>query len=153
MRVRRRDRLGRRVRAVPGEAPRARGRFRGAGAARGCAADRARRSRLPGEAARRRDAAFFEPRLGLDLGGVRIHDDALAARSADAVGARAYTVGEDVAFAAGRYAPHGGEGRALLAHELVHVAQLTTSFGARGRATGRLRSPPRRFRRPSAAPT
>jgi hypothetical protein len=70
-----------------------------------------------------RTRAFFEPRLGLDLGDVRVHDDARAARSADAVDALAYTVGRDVVFAAGRHAPHTGRGRALLAHELAHVAQ------------------------------
>ena len=69
--------------------------------------------------------SFFEPRLGVDLGGVRVHDDPLAARSAEAVDALAYTVGEDVAFAAGRYAPQSVEGRVLLAHELAHVAQQT----------------------------
>ena len=58
-----------------------------------------------------RSRAFFEPRLGLDLGGVRVHDDALAARSAAAVQANAYTVGSDIAFAEGRYAPGTTDGR------------------------------------------
>ena len=63
--------------------------------------------------------SYFEPRLGIDLGGVRVHDDALAAESAKAVDAHAYTVGNHIAFA-GR-SPSGPS--ALLAHELVHVAQ------------------------------
>lgn len=71
----------------------------------------------------RQSRAFFEPRLGLDLGAVRVHDDAPAARSAEAVESHAYTVGSDVVFAAGRHAPETGEGQALLAHELAHVAQ------------------------------
>lgn len=67
--------------------------------------------------------ALFEPRLGLDLAGVRIHDDARAARSAEAVQAAAYTVGSDIVFAAGRYAPGTSAGDRLLAHELAHVRQ------------------------------
>ena len=43
----------------------------------------------------------------------------------DAVQARAYTVGRDIAFAAGQYAPETTEGRRLLAHELTHVVQQT----------------------------
>jgi hypothetical protein len=61
--------------------------------------------------------------FGADFSGVRVHADARAARSADAVGARAYTVGSDVVFAAGRYAPGTREGDRLLAHELAHVVQ------------------------------
>lgn len=67
--------------------------------------------------------AWFEPRLGRDLGGVRLHADANAGRSAQAVGAEAYAVGNRIAFAPGRLAPGTGEGRRLLAHELAHVAR------------------------------
>ena len=70
--------------------------------------------------------AFFESRLGADLGPVRIHKDAGAAASARDVGAEAYTVGRDVVFGAGRYQPSSEAGRALLAHELVHVVQQGT---------------------------
>jgi Domain of unknown function (DUF4157) len=87
----------------------------------------------PGRALDGRSRGFFEPRLGLDLGAVRIHDDASAARSADAVESHAYTVGSDVVFAAGRHAPETGEGRALLAHELAHVAQREDEPTARVR--------------------
>ncbi len=65
--------------------------------------------------------SFFEPRFGRDLGAVRVHDDDMAARSARALGAKAYTVGADIVFARGRYAPERSEGQALLAHELAHV--------------------------------
>lgn len=61
--------------------------------------------------------------LGHDLGGVRVHTGADAARSADHLNADAYTVGDDVVFADGRYAPETPLGRELLAHELAHVAQ------------------------------
>lgn len=66
---------------------------------------------------------FMEPRIGHDFSRVRVHTDDLASRSARAVGALAYTVGSDVVFGEGRYAPDTGAGRNLLAHELVHVVQ------------------------------
>jgi hypothetical protein len=67
--------------------------------------------------------AFFEPRFGQDFSQVRVHNDARAAETARAVQARAYTMGQDVVFGAGQYAPETGEGRRLLAHELTHVVQ------------------------------
>jgi hypothetical protein len=66
---------------------------------------------------------FMEPRFGHDLGGVRVHTGAAADAAADAVQARAFTVGDDVVFGRGEFAPHGTPGRALLAHELAHVVQ------------------------------
>ena len=65
----------------------------------------------------------MEHRLGHDFSGVRVHTDAMAARSAAAVDSLAYTVGRDVVFGAGQYAPHSAAGRELAAHELAHVAQ------------------------------
>lgn len=73
---------------------------------------------LPGTA---RD--FFEPRLGADLSGVRVHTDAAASRTASRLGARAFTAGSDIAFAPGEYRPESPEGQRLLAHELTHVLQ------------------------------
>lgn len=67
--------------------------------------------------------AFMGSRFGHDFSAVRIHSDAQAAASARAVNALAYTVGRDVLFAAGQYAPSTHEGRHLLAHELTHVLQ------------------------------
>jgi hypothetical protein len=67
--------------------------------------------------------AFFEPRFNHDFGGVRLHTGARAAASAQAVNARAYTIGDDVVFGAGEFAPETCEGRRLLAHELTHVIQ------------------------------
>jgi hypothetical protein len=61
--------------------------------------------------------------LGGDFSQVRIHDDAAAARSADAYRALAYTVGQNIFFAGGKFAPHTWEGRRLLAHELTHTLQ------------------------------
>lgn len=66
---------------------------------------------------------FMEPRFGHDFANVRVHDDRTAAESARAVSARAFTLGRDVVFGAGQYAPDTREGRNLLAHELTHVVQ------------------------------
>jgi hypothetical protein len=71
-----------------------------------------------------------KPSLGA-LQDVRIHADGRAAEAARAVGARAYTVGHDVVFASGQYAPTTLEGRSLLAHELVHVSQQQPGVLAR----------------------
>ena len=68
---------------------------------------------------------FFEPRFGRDLSGVRLHTDSRAADTAQALQARAFTVGHHIGFGAGHYAPHTGTGRRLLAHELTHVLQQT----------------------------
>jgi hypothetical protein len=70
--------------------------------------------------------AFFEPRLGHDLGEVRTHTDIASGSAAEAVNAKAFTVGNDIIFGAGRYIPASGAGRRLLAHELAHVVQQAT---------------------------
>jgi len=54
---------------------------------------------------------------------VRIHADGDAARAARAIDARAYTLGRDIVFGSGEYAPSTVSGRRLLAHELTHVVQ------------------------------
>jgi outer membrane protein OmpA-like peptidoglycan-associated protein len=79
--------------------------------------------RSPGETLDPATRAFFESRFRHDFSGVRIHADSRAAESARAVNAHAYTVGRDIAFAPGRFAPATAEGRGLLAHELAHVVQ------------------------------
>ncbi|MEQ1903080.1 MAG: DUF4157 domain-containing protein [Pirellulaceae bacterium] len=61
----------------------------------------------------------------LDLSAVRIHTDARAAESAREVNALAYTLGNNIVFGAGQFAPETQNGRRLLAHELTHVAQQT----------------------------
>jgi len=65
----------------------------------------------------------MEQHFGEDFSAVRVHTDAIAARSAQAVSALAYTVGRNVVFASGQYAPRSPAGRGLLAHELTHVVQ------------------------------
>jgi len=79
--------------------------------------------RSPGQPLDTGTRAFMEPRFGHSFADVRVHTDARAAESARAVSAVAYTVGRNIVFGAGRYAPDTGAGRRLLAHELTHVVQ------------------------------
>jgi hypothetical protein len=74
----------------------------------------------------------FEARLGGDFSSVRLHTDAAAGASSLALGARAYSIGLDIAFAPGHFAPNTSQGRELIAHELYHVKQE----GGRRPATG-----------------
>jgi hypothetical protein len=119
--------------------------------------------RLPGQPIDRKTLDFFEPRMGWDFSSVRIHLGTAAEASAQTVGARAYTVGTQIVFGAGAYAPGSDIGRRLLAHELTHVVQQ----GAHppGRRTARTAasqptqpvaitgsSPPTLARQPAASP-
>jgi hypothetical protein len=58
-----------------------------------------------------------------DFSGVRVHTGQQAASLSRALGARAFTTGQDVFFGAGQYQPGSSGGRELLAHELTHVVQ------------------------------
>lgn len=73
--------------------------------------------------------SFMETGFGTDFGAVRIHTGSDAARSAAGVAARAYTVGHDIVFGPGEYAPASSSGRRLLAHELAHVVQQSRGEG------------------------
>ena len=70
--------------------------------------------------------------FGHDFIRVRIHTDAKAAASAEAVNALAYTVGDHIVFANNRYEPRTGPGRSLLSHELTHVLQQRPTAPLRG---------------------
>ncbi len=85
--------------------------------------------RSPGQPLDATARAFFELRFGHDFSRVRLHTDAHAAESARNVNALAYTVGHNIAFATGQYAPGTGRGNRLLAHELTHVVQQTAGSG------------------------
>jgi hypothetical protein len=89
----------------------------------------------PGQPLDAQTRTFMEPRFGHDFSRVRIHADVRAAESARAVEARAYTVGSDIVFGSGQYAPHTAVGQRLLAHEITHVLQQ------REAATGSTLSP------------
>ena len=68
-------------------------------------------------------------RFGHDFARVRVHADAAAEQSARDVNAHAYTVGHDIVFGAGRFAPGTHDGRRLIAHELTHVVQQSGMDG------------------------
>lgn len=91
--------------------------------------------RSPGEPIDAATRTVMESSFGYDFSKVRIHRDAKAAASARSVDALAYTVGNEVVFESGRYAPRTREGRSLLAHELTHVVQ---QGGYRQRLDGKL---------------
>jgi Domain of unknown function (DUF4157) len=77
----------------------------------------------PGQPLDAETRAYFEPRFGHDFSGVRIHTGGDAVSATHAVRARAFTLGDRIAFSAGQYSPRSETGRRLLAHELTHVAQ------------------------------
>lgn len=102
---------------------------------------------------------FMEPRFGRDFSRVRVHADAGAAGSAEAIDARAYTVGHHIVFGAGEYRPGTADGRRLLAHELAHVAQQDAWAPLRGAVVQRDDKSPANVPKPTtgakqpAAPT
>ncbi|MEM9292153.1 MAG: DUF4157 domain-containing protein [Acidobacteriota bacterium] len=69
------------------------------------------------------ERSFFEPRLGADLGPVRVHTGPRAEAAAESISARAFALGSDIAFGAGEFRPGSAEGRRLIAHELAHTVQ------------------------------
>lgn len=67
--------------------------------------------------------ASMERRFSWDFGAVRIHAGEAAARSAQGLGAGAYTVGSQIVLGAGNPVFSSPDGRGLLTHELAHVVQ------------------------------
>ncbi len=87
--------------------------------------DRIHEMRGGGQPLSSSERSYFEPRLGNDLSDVRIHTNEHASDIAQGMQARAFTVGHDIAFNQGQYDSSSTEGKKLMAHELVHVAQQT----------------------------
>src|SRR5262249_10392386 len=71
-----------------------------------------------------------------DFRNVRIHTGERAASTARSLNARAFTLGRNIAFAPGEFAPGTRHGQRLLAHELTHVVQQGGGSGAFGRSVG-----------------
>jgi hypothetical protein len=92
--------------------------------------------RSPGSPLDRGTREFMGPRFGHDFSQVRVHTDAKAAESARAVNALAYTVGRDIVFGHGQYAPDTAGGRQLMAHELTHTIQQGVQPLGEPRAVG-----------------
>ena len=65
----------------------------------------------------------MEAAFGRSFEDVRVHTDGQAARSAESVGANAYTVGSEMVFKGGHYDPASAAGQRTIAHELSHVVQ------------------------------
>jgi len=82
---------------------------------------------LPDGVARRMEAGFGTP-----LDHVRVHADSEADGLTRQMQATAFTLGSDIYFSRGSYAPTTGPGQRLLAHELAHVAQQSSGAGSGG---------------------
>ena len=65
----------------------------------------------------------MERRFAHDFSQVRVHTGSMAEQSARDVHAHAYTVGHNIVFGTGQFAPHTARGGQVLAHELTHVVQ------------------------------
>jgi hypothetical protein len=70
--------------------------------------------------------------MGEDLSDVQVHTNTRAAELARRVKARAFTLGSDIYFGAGQYAPESFEGQKLLAHELTHTIQQKATLRRSG---------------------
>jgi hypothetical protein len=73
---------------------------------------------LPSQVSREMSGMF-----GHDFSGVSVHNDSAAHNVCRSIGANAFATGNDVYFAAGKFAPGSREGDQLIAHELTHVVQ------------------------------
>lgn len=91
----------------------------------------------------------MESRFGQDFSDVRVHTDSKASQSAEAVGANAYTVGNEMVFRSGHFDASSPTGQRTLAHELSHVVQQRSGPVDGTEAAGgiRLSDPSDRFER------
>jgi hypothetical protein len=71
---------------------------------------------------------FYEPLFGYDFSNVKVHTDAVAAKSAQSINALAYTSGSNIVFNNAQYSPNTDSGKRLLGHELTHVVQQNKSI-------------------------
>lgn len=93
--------------------------------------------RSPGRAPPTAPRSLAEATFGQGLGSVRLHEGPYAALSSALLGAKAYTVGEDVVLRDG--VPAGSADSRLLAHELAHVIQHRSGMDSPGTTLGRYR--------------
>jgi hypothetical protein len=71
-------------------------------------------------------------KLGRNFKDVRIHTDESADKLSRTISARAFTIGKDIFFKNGVFAPGSGAGRETIMHELTHVVQQGGKSGASG---------------------
>ncbi len=72
-----------------------------------------------------RTAMELGPYVQFDPSRARVHVGPAAEQAASQLQAKAFTIGSDVFFGAGQFQPESASGKALIAHELTHVAQQT----------------------------
>ncbi|HEU4719183.1 MAG TPA: DUF4157 domain-containing protein [Bacteroidia bacterium] len=73
--------------------------------------------------------AEMQTKMGTDFSGVKIHTGMNAHDMSESINAKAFTHGQDIYFRNGNYNPQTTEGKALLAHELVHTRQEKVGEG------------------------
>lgn len=81
----------------------------------------------PGRSLDATTRSFMESRFNYDFSNVNVHDNNIAAKSADSINALAYTSGNNIVFNSGQYNTNTDSGKRLLAHELTHVVQQENS--------------------------
>lgn len=83
----------------------------------------------PGRALDETSRHAMEATFGQDVGRVRLHTGSTGGQVAAQHNAHAVTIGHDIFFAAGEFAPGTTEGRAVLGHEVAHAMQFTNGQG------------------------
>ena len=83
--------------------------------------------RSPGHPLEENARSMMESRFGRDFRHVRVSADESSAAAADAIHAKAFTCGNRIVFGRNEYAPHSSPGLRLIAHELAHTAQQSSS--------------------------
>jgi hypothetical protein len=73
---------------------------------------------------------FFEQGFGRDFSNVRVNTSGEADSAARSIDASAFTLGNTISFASGKYDPESDRGKRLLAHELAHTVQQSHSAPA-----------------------
>jgi hypothetical protein len=94
--------------------------------------DEIRRARSGGTPMPAEMSSQYGRQFGSELGHVRLHTDQTADRLAAQLQANAFTLGKDIFFRKGAYAPNTSRGRFTLTHELTHVMQQAGSSPASG---------------------
>ncbi len=78
----------------------------------------------------------MESAFGTNFSNVRMHNDTSASNLSSDLNARAFTVGDHVAFGSGEYQPGTPVGDALIAHELAHTVQQSSGGAAMAKGAG-----------------
>jgi hypothetical protein len=73
--------------------------------------------RSPGQPLDKKTRTFMQQRFDYDFSQVQVHSDAAAEQSARDVNANAYTVGHNIVFGAGQFAPGTHEGQRLCSRD------------------------------------